>query len=102
MLIVAPHPTAIPPPPLWSILSFQTPLVVNNVINCGQRWGHEGVWDVVIRAVEEEEVRTIVLGCQAPIRPGVDDGGWSSGVRLVGLCGRQRQAGEEGGVGAAP
>ena len=40
-------------------------------------------------------VRAVVLICQVLIQPGVDDGGKRSCVTLVGLLGRQRQAGEE-------
>ncbi len=57
---------------------------------------------MVIRMVEEEEVSAIVLVCQVPIHPGLDDGGKRSGVILVGLHGSQRQAGEGGGGGTAP
>ena len=57
---------------------------------------------MVIHVAEEEEVSTVILVCQVPIHPGVDDGGKRSGVALVGLCGSQRQAGEGGGGGAAP
>jgi hypothetical protein len=50
--------------------------------------------------VEEKEVPAVVLICQALIQLGVDDGGKRSSVTLVGLCGRQGQAGEGGGGGA--
>jgi hypothetical protein len=43
----------------------------------------------------------VVLVCQVPIHPGVDDGGKRRGVTLVGLRGSQRQAGKGGGGGAA-
>ncbi len=51
--------------------------------------------------VEEEEVRNFVLICQVLIQPGVDDGGKRSSVTLVGLRGKQRQAGKGGGGGMA-
>ncbi len=47
------------------------------------------------------KVRAVVLIRQVLIQPGVDDGGKRSGMMLVGLCGRHRQAGEGGGGGAA-
>jgi hypothetical protein len=56
---------------------------------------------VVVPAVEEKEVRTIVVDCQVTIQPRVEDGGKRSGATLVRLCGRQCQAGEGGGGGAA-
>ncbi len=87
------------PSPLRSISSCQTPLIVDDVINRGQRWQHQGVWGVVIRTVEEEEVRTIVLGHQVWIQPGVDNEGRRSSATLVGLRGQERQAGEGGEVG---
>jgi hypothetical protein len=52
--------------------------------------------------VKEEEVGAIVLVRQVPIHPGVDDGGTSRDVVLVGLRGHQRQAEEGGGGRAAP
>jgi hypothetical protein len=64
--------------------------------------GKEGVWGVVLPVVEEDEVRTIVFDCQVTIQPGVDDGGKRSSVTSVRLRGRQRQAGDGGGEGAAP
>jgi hypothetical protein len=82
------------PPPVRSIPSFRTPLVIANVTNHGRRRRHEGIQGVVKRVVEEEEVHTVVLICQVLTQPGVDDGGKRSGVTLVGLRGRQRQAGE--------
>jgi hypothetical protein len=88
-------------PPLRSVLSRRMPLVVVDVADHGQRRRHEGVWGVVVRVVEEEEVGAIVLVRQVPIHPGVDDGGKRRGVTLVGLCGSQRQAGGGGGGGAA-
>ncbi len=57
---------------------------------------------MVIGVVEEEEVSAVVLVCQVPIHPEVEDGGKRSGVTLAGLIGSQRQAGEGGGGGAAP
>ncbi len=46
--------------------------------------------------------RAIVLICQVLIQPGVYNGGKRSGLTLVGLHGRKRQAWEGGGGGAAP
>ncbi len=62
---------------------------------------HEGVWGMVVHVVEEEEVRAVVLIRQVLIQLGVDDGGKRSSVILVGLRGRQCQAGEGGGGCAA-
>ncbi len=90
------------PPPLRSVPSRRTPLVVVDDADRGRRRWHEGVWGVVIRVVEEEEIGAVVLVRQVPIHPGVDDGGTSSGVVLVGLRGSQCQAEEGGGGGAAP
>ncbi len=91
------------PPPLWFVPSPQMPLVdVVNVINRSHQQRHKGVWGVVVHAMEEEEVHGVVLRGQVPIQPGLDDGRMSSGVTLVGLRGRQYQAGEGGGGGAAP
>ncbi len=42
---------------------------------------------MVIRMVEEEEVSAVVLVCQVPIHPGIDNGGKRSSVMLVGLLG---------------
>ncbi len=77
-------------------------LDVGNVADHGQRRWHEGIWDVVVRAVEEEEVRTIVFDCPVTIQPRVDNGGKRSSATSVRLRGRQRQAGEGGGGGPAP
>ncbi len=90
-------------PPLWSAPTPQMLLVnVVNIVDRGQwRW-HEGTRGVVVRAMEEEEVCTVVLSHQVPIQPGVDDGGRRSGATLVGLHSRQHQAGEGGGGGAVP
>ncbi len=52
--------------------------------------------------VEEEEVHAVVLIHQVLIQLGVDNGGKRSSVMLVGLRGKQRQARERGGGGAAP
>ncbi len=90
------------PPPLRSVPSRQTPLIVVNVANRGRRRRHEGIGGVVVRVVEEEEVGAVVLVGQVPIHPGVDDGGKRSSMTLVELGGRQCQAGEGGGGGAAP
>ncbi len=54
---------------------------------------YKGVRGVVICVVEEEEVRTVLLICQVLIQLGVGDGGKRSSVTLVGLRGRQCQAG---------
>jgi hypothetical protein len=51
--------------------------------------------------VEEEEVSTVVLIHQFLIQLGVDNGEKRSSMTLVGLRGRQRQAGEGGGGGKA-
>ncbi len=72
---------------------------VINIVNHGQRRRHEGIWGVVICAMEEEEVCTVVLGCQLLIQSGVDDGERRSCTTLVGICGRQGQAWEGGGRG---
>ncbi len=56
---------------------------------------------MVVRVVEEEEVHAVVLICQVLIQLGVDNGGKRSSLTLVGLRGRQRQAREGGGGGAA-
>ncbi len=61
---------------------------------------HRGIRGVVICVVEEEEICTVALICQILIQLGVDDGGKRSSVTLVGLRGRQCQAGEGGGGGA--
>jgi hypothetical protein len=78
------------------------PLVVVYVANRLQRRQPKDFWDVVVRAMEEEEVRTVVLGHQVPIQPAVDNGGRKSGATLVRLRGRQPQAGEGRGGGATP
>ncbi len=57
---------------------------------------------MVIRLVEEEEVRAVVLVRQVPIHPGVDEGRKRVSLTLVGLLGSQHQAGEGGGGGTAP
>ncbi len=57
---------------------------------------------VVVRVVEEEKVRAVVLICQVLIQLRVDNGGKRSSMTLVRLRGRQRQAGEGGGGGTAP
>ncbi len=86
---------------LQSVPSCRVPLVVVDVANCGRRQRHKSIWGVVVCVVEEEEVGIIVLVCQVPIQPGVDNGGKRSGVALVKLDGSQLQAGEGGGGGAA-
>jgi hypothetical protein len=64
------------PPQLQTVPSRWMPLVhIANVANSGRRRRHEGIRSVVIRAVEEEEVRTVVFDCQVMIQPGVDDRG---------------------------
>jgi hypothetical protein len=55
---------------------------------------------MVICVVEEEEICAVVLIHQVLIQLGVDNGGKRSSMMLVGLRGRQRQAGEGGGEGA--
>ncbi len=102
MIIIAPHTAAVDPPPLRPILPHRTPLIVNDVVDRGQRQRHKGVRGVVVRAVKEEEVRAVVLGRQVSNQPGVDNRGKRSNAMLVGLRGQQHQAGEGGGVGAAP
>jgi hypothetical protein len=62
------------PPPLRSIPSRRMLFVIVNVTNRGQRWWHGGIRGVVIHKVEEEEVSAVVLVCQVPIQPGVDNG----------------------------
>jgi hypothetical protein len=51
--------------------------------------------------VEEAEVHTVICDCQVTIRTGVDNGGKRNGVTSVRLHGRQCQAEEGGGGGAA-
>ncbi len=63
------------PPPVRSVLSCRMPLVIGDVANHGQRQQHEGIWGIVVRMVEDEEVRAIVLIRQVLIQPGMDDGG---------------------------
>jgi hypothetical protein len=75
------------PPPFWLIPSCRMPLVITNVANGGRKWQHKGVWGMVVRMVEEEEVGAVALVCQVPIYPGVDNGGKRSSVMLVGLHG---------------
>ena len=83
------------PPPFRSVLFSRMPLVnVVNIADLGWWQQHEGVQGVVVRVVEEEEICAVVLICQVLIQLGVDDGGKRSSVKLVGLRGRQRQAGE--------
>jgi hypothetical protein len=78
-------------PSLQPIQSRRMPLVdIVDVTNHGRRRWHEGIWGMVVRTVEEEQVRTVVFDHQVTIRPGLDDGGKRSGVTLVRLCGRQR------------
>ncbi len=57
---------------------------------------------MVVHVVEEEEVHAVVLIYQVLIQLRVDNGWKRSSVMLVGLRGRQHQAGEGGGGGAAP
>ena len=57
---------------------------------------------MVLCVVEEDEVSAVVLVCQVPIHPKVDNRGKRNGMMLVGLLGIQCQAGEGGGGGAAP
>jgi hypothetical protein len=62
----------------------------------------QGGGGVAVRVVEEEEVCATVLICQVLIQLRVGDGGKRSSMMLVGLRGRQRQAGEGGGGVVAP
>ncbi len=66
-------------PPLRSVPSRRTPLVIVDVTDRGQPRRHEGVWSVVVRVVEEEEVGTVVHVHQVSIHPRVDGGGKRSG-----------------------
>ncbi len=50
-----------------------------------------GVWSYM---GWRRKFRAVVIICQVLIQSGVDDGGKRSGVTLVGLRGRKRQAGE--------
>jgi hypothetical protein len=74
------------------------PLVVVNVANRNDGGGTRA-FGACSYAGWRRKVCAIVLICQVLIQPGVDDGGKRSGVTLVGLCDRQRQAGEGGGGG---
>ncbi len=62
-------------PPLRSVLSRRMPLVIVDVANRGRRWRHGGIWGVVIRVVEEEEVSAGVLVVRFRITPGWTMGG---------------------------
>ncbi len=89
--------------PLQPIPSRWMPLVIFvNVVDCSQRGQHKGAQSVILSGVEEEEVCTDVFDCQVTIQSGVDDRGGRSSATLVRLRGRQRQAWEGGGGGAAP
>ncbi len=62
------------PPPVWSFSSRRMLLVIVDVADHGRRRRMEGIWSVVVRVGEEEEVRAIVLIRHVLIQPGVDDG----------------------------
>ncbi len=83
------------PPPLRTVRSCQMLLLIVNVADRGRRQLHKGIWDVVVHMVEEEEVGAVVLVCQIPIHPRVDDWGKRSGVMLVGLPGSHTRLGKE-------
>ncbi len=93
-------------PPLRSVPSCRTPspqtlLVIVDVADRGRRRWHEGIWGVVVRMVEEEGQRCCTHSSGSDPTRGGRWGGKRSGVTLVGLRGRHRQAGEGGGGGAA-
>jgi hypothetical protein len=79
-------PSGPPLPAGRCLLLLMSPTAVNGGgIRAFGAWPYTG-W--------RRKVRAIVLICQVLIQPGVDDEGKRSGMTLVGLCGRQHQAGE--------
>ncbi len=63
-------------PPLRSIPSRQTPLVIVDVPDHGQRWWHKGVWGVVIRVVDGRRLALLYSFVRFRTTPE-----WTMGVR---------------------